>query len=159
MNESSKGMNKAIIGLIVVVLLVAAASAVLVISANVERDEIGTASNETAKTSAVNDTQTQNNQYTDGDYSARGSYLTPGGNESIDLMLTLQNGVVTDTNITQNAETQEAKEFQERFASGYKEQVVGKSIDEISLDRVAGSSLTPIGFNSALADIKDDARA
>jgi hypothetical protein len=37
--------------------------------------------------------------------------------------------------------------------------VVGKSVDEVSLSRVAGSSLTSLGFNNALTQIKEDAKA
>jgi hypothetical protein len=36
--------------------------------------------------------------------------------------------------------------------------VVGKRIDEVKLDRIAGSSGTPHGFNAALERIKEQAR-
>ncbi|KXK09170.1 MAG: hypothetical protein UZ21_OP11001000228 [Microgenomates bacterium OLB22] len=45
------------------------------------------------------------------------------------------------------------------FAEGYKTQVVGKSIDELKLDVVNGSSLTPKGFEDALQKIKTEAAA
>ncbi|WP_447589312.1 hypothetical protein [Microbacterium lacticum] len=38
-------------------------------------------------------------------------------------------------------------------------EVVGKDIDDVSVSRVAGSSLTSGGFNDALETIKADARA
>ena len=37
--------------------------------------------------------------------------------------------------------------------------IVGKDIDEVSLDKVAGSSLTSGGFNAAVESIKSDALA
>lgn len=164
MNESRAGTNKAIVGILVVVLLGIAATAVFVASNNTERDnsialpETTTATTNTSDESVQPSVDSQPASYKDGDYDAQGSYITPGGSESIDLSVTLVDGVVTSATITQNAITGEAKEFQSRFASGFGDEVKGKNIDEINLSRVAGSSLTPIGFNSALEDIKNEAR-
>jgi hypothetical protein len=36
--------------------------------------------------------------------------------------------------------------------------VVGKNIDEVNLGKVSGSSLTPIGFNNAIEDIRSQAK-
>jgi hypothetical protein len=41
----------------------------------------------------------------------------------------------------------------------YKQYVVGKKIDEVQLTKVSGSSLTPQGFNDALAKIKAEAKS
>ena len=165
MNKSPKGTNTALIEIIVVVLLGIAATSVLIASNNVERNdsinpkditkEVPTTNTVVDEKSIINEAS----NLVDGSYNARGSYLTPGGSESIDVMITLVNGKVTEASLTQNAITGESKEFQSRFASGYKAEVVGKNVDEINLSRVAGSSLTPVGFNSAIEDIKDEARA
>ncbi len=47
--------------------------------------------------------------------------------------------------------------FQGQFIDGIDDEVVGKSLDEISVDRVAGSSLTSGGFNQAVESIKEQA--
>ncbi|MHD0330680.1 hypothetical protein ACY18M_17150, partial [Proteus mirabilis] len=59
----------------------------------------------------------------------------------------------------QQGQRGESREYQAKFASGFKTLVVGKKIDEVSLSRVAGSSLTSGGFNAALADIESQAKA
>ncbi|MBI3889860.1 hypothetical protein HY312_04825, partial [Candidatus Saccharibacteria bacterium] len=84
---------------------------------------------------------------------------TPGGQESIEVKLTLAGGVITDAAVTQNASGGEAEEYQSKFVASYKSEVVGKKVNEVSLSRVAGSSLTPLGFNTALETIKSDAQA
>lgn len=48
--------------------------------------------------------------------------------------------------------------FQDLFAQNYKPLVIGKNIDEVQLGKVSGSSLTPMGFNDALAKIKTQAQ-
>lgn len=158
MQQSSTVNNKALIGIVIVVLLGIAATAVFIASINTERnDSIASAEMVTAGKSSSDANLTSD--FENGDYNAKGSYLTPGGTESIDVSVTLADSVVTSASIKQNAITGEAKEFQSRFASGFQAEVVGKNINEVNLSRVAGSSLTPIGFNSALEDIKDEARA
>lgn len=95
--------------------------------------------------------------YNDGSYSATGTYPTQGGRESISLTVIVAKNLIMDASVIQNGITPQAKEYQERFVSSYKELVIGKKIDEVSLSRVAGSSLTSIGFNKALEQIKSNA--
>lgn len=104
-------------------------------------------------------TQAVVSNYTDGTYTSVGSYVSPGGEEQVGLAIDLKDGIVTNAQLDRLAERPTSVFFQEQFDSGFKELVVGKSIDEISLDVVAGSSLTPIGFNDALQKIKDMARS
>ncbi|WP_192583685.1 hypothetical protein [Streptomyces albicerus] len=47
--------------------------------------------------------------------------------------------------------------LQKRFAAAVPRLVVSKDIDSVRLDRVAGNSGTPKGFNDALAQIKAEA--
>lgn len=98
-------------------------------------------------------------EYTDGSYEAEGKYSTPGGTDAIVLKVTLEKGIIVATELEQHPTSGNAKQFQSQFAGGYKELVVGKDIDEVRLSRVAGSSLTSNGFNSALEKIKEEARA
>lgn len=96
--------------------------------------------------------------YEDGSYTATGSYASPAGPESVAVTLTVENDVVTGVSVVKNATNATSKQFQELFASGISAQVVGKSLDEIGdYSSVNGSSLTPNGFDSALASIKADA--
>jgi uncharacterized protein with FMN-binding domain len=95
--------------------------------------------------------------YTDGTYTAEGSYQTPESVETIDVTITLADGVVTDVQVAGNPSKRESEEYQSRFIGGIEDEVVGRSIDEINVTRVAGSSLTSGGFNEALEQIKTEA--
>lgn len=99
--------------------------------------------------------------YKDGSYTASASYAIPedGKTESISVTLTLKDGVVTESVLTQNAADKTSKMYQSMFADEYKPMVVGKKIDEVKLDKVSGSSLTPMGFNQAVETIKTQAKA
>ncbi|WBU36778.1 FMN-binding protein [Homoserinibacter sp. YIM 151385] len=102
---------------------------------------------------------TGSGDYADGTYSAEGSYQSPGGTESIGVELTLESGVVTAVTVTPEATGGNAVQFQNQFASGIADEVVGKPIDELDVTRVAGSSLTSGGFDEAVEQIKADAAA
>ncbi len=97
--------------------------------------------------------------YKDGSYSAVGSYVSPGGEETIKVDLTLKDNVVTSVKTTAQATKPESKRWQQTFISGYESMVVGKKIEEVSLTKVSGSSLTPKGFMDALAKIETQAKA
>ena len=158
--DSSKSSNKAIIATVVVVLLVIAATAAIVLGNNKSStDSSTTVSDSPASTSTPSTSSSSTATLKDGTYSATGSYQTPGGVESIGVKITLTDGTITDASVTQEGKTGEAQEFQAAFASGFKSQVVGKKASEVSLTRVAGSSLTPNGFNNALDDIEKQSQA
>ncbi|MFJ6653013.1 hypothetical protein ACIQLJ_09495 [Microbacterium sp. NPDC091313] len=97
--------------------------------------------------------------YTDGTYSAEGSYTTPETTETIDVTVTLAGGTITDVEVTGDPQAPQSQQYQSRFIGGISGEVVGKSIDEISVSRVAGSSLTSGGFNEAIEKIKAEAAA
>ncbi len=165
MNQKKK-LNPAVAALIVIVLVGIVASAAIVINNANKSAETSPATNQTTQTN--NDTSgggtsgsgsTDTSTYKDGTYNATGSYVSPGGRESIGLTVTIKDGVITDTQLQKNATDRDAKEYQKLFADNYKTLVVGKSVDEVSLSRVAGSSLTSLGFNNALTQIKEDAKA
>ncbi len=96
--------------------------------------------------------------YADGQYSATGHYQSPAQQESVEVEVTLENGVVTDAVFTPKAVHETSKKMQGLFAEGFKEQVVGKPVDKIALTVVNGSSLTPKGFMDALEQIKKQAQ-
>ncbi len=98
-------------------------------------------------------------KYKDGTYSADGSYGTPGGTENINVSVTLSNGTITSTEVTNKANNDVSKNYQNRFSSAYKTQVIGKSLESVQLRAVSGSSLTPKGFMTALENIKTQAKS
>lgn len=93
-------------------------------------------------------------KYKDGTYSATGTYRTPENEEQITVSITLANDTVTAANATIDATNPDSKRYQAMFLAGYKQLVVGKSIDGLNLSQVSGSSLTSAGFNDALTQIK-----
>ena len=97
--------------------------------------------------------------YTDGEYSATGEYQSPAGPESIKVDVTLAGDVVTAVTVVGDATAGNAVRYQAQFAEGIAAEVVGVSIDELQVDKVAGSSLTSDGFNAAIEQIKADAVA
>lgn len=99
----------------------------------------------------------ENDTYTDGTYTASGSYSSPGGNESIEVTLVLERDTITSVELTPGATHPTSKQFQESFIEGIAELVVGVNIDEADVDFVSGSSLTSRGFNAALDEIKGQA--
>ncbi|MBM9465255.1 FMN-binding protein [Aeromicrobium sp. YIM 150415] len=102
----------------------------------------------------------ESGSFTPGDYEATGSYQTPGGTQSVDVDLTLEaDGTITDLDVEGNAEGGNSEQFQGKFESGIDAEVVGKKITELDVSKVSGSSLTSGGFNDAIAQITDDARA
>lgn len=97
--------------------------------------------------------------YADGSYTAQGSYATPESVETISVTVTLDDGVISAVEVQGDPQRPESEEYQGRFIGGISDEVVGRSIDEIQVSRVAGSSLTSGGFNEAIEQIKADAAA
>lgn len=159
--EQKPKIHPAVAALIVIVLVGIVASVVIIVNTNNKSNTTDT----TGFVTDSNDTQnaatdsTDVSEYKDGTYSATGTYLSPGGRESVELTVTIKDGVITDTSLKADAASRESEEHQELFIDNYKTLVVGKSINGLSLSRVAGSSLTSNGFNDALDEIRDDARA
>ncbi len=99
------------------------------------------------------------NKYNNGTYTATGSYSSPGGQEALTLSLTLNNNVVVDSTVTTGANDSTSTSYQNLFIASYKDLIIGKSINNIKLSTVAGSSLTSQGFNDALSQIEQQAKA
>lgn len=112
----------------------------------IENDGVNNATNENAST-----------QYKNGTYEASGTYTSPGGTESIDVSLVLEGDVITSATVTPKATRPNSVKYQGLFKENFESEVVGKNIDEVNLDKVGGSSLTPKGFMDALEEIKSQA--
>ncbi len=96
-------------------------------------------------------------EYNDGTYTAEGAYQTPETVEEISVTLTLEDGVVTEVAVTGDPQARETEQYQGEFIDGIAEEVVGVAVDDLDVSRVAGSSLTSGGFNSAVDEIKSQA--
>ncbi len=124
---------------------------------------VGCANTAPADTEPVTKTPTPSSaadtaqKYEDGTYAATGNYISPAGAESVDVTVTLDDGVITDATFHGNATHPTSMKKQADFATGFEAQVVGKSIDDVSLGVVNGSSLAPKGFMDALVKIKAEA--
>jgi uncharacterized protein with FMN-binding domain len=118
-----------------------------------------TADTETDSSSSTSSGGESSGSYSDGTYTASGSYVTPESVETIEVSLTLEGGAVTDVEVTGDPQARESQDYQSRFIGGISDEVVGVNIDDLAVDRVAGSSLTSGGFNEAVEAIKDEAAA
>lgn len=92
--------------------------------------------------------------YRDGTYRVIGHYETPGGSETLGVTVTLAAGLVTDAAVTVEATSPTARQFQDQFSSRYAPEVVARSLSSVKVSRVAGASLTSVGFNRAIAQIR-----
>jgi len=97
------------------------------------------------------------NAFRDGEYSATGWYGSLPSHH--DVTITLQDDIVTDVEITTPAEDETSLGYQQRFADALPGAVVGQSLDDIVVDKLAGSSGCSEGFMDALEQIKDAAAA
>ncbi|WP_229054411.1 FMN-binding protein [Aeromicrobium sp. Leaf350] len=114
-------------------------------------------SDETTEDASSTETATT---YTVGDYSAEGSYQTPGGTQSVEVELSLEaDGTITAVTVTPQADGGNSEQFQTKFAGGIADEVVGTKIDDLDVSKVSGSSLTSGGFNAAVDEIKAEAAA
>jgi uncharacterized protein with FMN-binding domain len=116
-------------------------------------------SDATGSTGSTGSAGSTGGTYTDGTYTAEGTYQTPEGPETITVQLTIASDAVTAVEVTGEPTRRESKQYQSQFIGGISDAVVGKSLDEVKVDRVAGSSLTSGGFNAAVEEIRTDAAA
>ncbi len=83
------------------------------------------------------------------------AYKTPAGNEEVKVTATIDGeGIVKKVELAFVTNAPKSKTYQGLFAEGIAEQVVGKSIKDIKVGVVNGSSLTANGFNNAIDQIE-----
>jgi uncharacterized protein with FMN-binding domain len=93
--------------------------------------------------------------YRDGRYKATGWYGSAPSHH--DVTLTITNDTITDVEITTPAENETSLGYQQRFAEALPRAVIGRPIDELNVDRLAGSSGSSQGFMDALNKIRTQA--
>ena len=113
----------------------------------------------TPAASSVSSTNASASNYKDGTYTASSNYFVPPGEESIKVTLTVQSGIVTNSQIVNSENDRESAAYQEEFTSEYKSSVVGKKLSDIQLSYIAGASDTTQGFDDALSQIRNQAQA
>lgn len=94
-------------------------------------------------------------KYADGTYYATGQYGSLPSR--IGVSVTLVDDVITAVTVTPHATDPTSLDYQRRVAQAVPALVVGRTIDEVKLSKVAGSSGTPDGFNAAIQRIKAEA--
>jgi uncharacterized protein with FMN-binding domain len=115
---------------------------------------------EATDSSSPSTTTTANtSNYKDGTYTATSNYYVPHGNESIQVSVTLKDGVVTNSSVENSEGDHDSARYQEDFAAAYKSYVVGKKISGLQLNIISGASDTTEGFNDALSQIVSKAQA
>lgn len=145
------------------VAIVGGATAALVACGGSNSADVDTKSAATTSEVAVAKAGTSaGSAYRDGQFTAVGTYTTPGGKEEeIGVTLTLANSVITsfevDTSMTEGL----PQVFQDNVKKALISEnlVAGKDIDELVISTISGSSLSPWGFNDAVDQIKEQAKA
>lgn len=96
--------------------------------------------------------------YRDGRYAATGRYLTPGGDESIQVTVQVRDGIVTAAEAATEARSPTARQFQDQFRAHIADRVVARPLSSLEVSAVAGASLTSTGFDDALTRIRSQAQ-
>ncbi|MFZ2025949.1 MAG: FMN-binding protein [Microgenomates group bacterium] len=82
------------------------------------------------------------------------SYYVKRRAESMTVQIYLEGQIVKDLQLNQVASNGESQQYQDAFAAEIKTLVVGKNINELQIDRIAGASYTSNAFMEALTKIK-----
>lgn len=93
--------------------------------------------------------------YQDGTYTAAVNYEIPYGYvEPMEVTLQLEDNVIADVSASFEVINPVSEGYQQAFLEYVPREVVGKKIDNVSLSRMVGSSLTNRAFDAALVEIK-----
>lgn len=96
--------------------------------------------------------------YMNGIYTVLQKYTVEGKQDSITVQLTIQNDYASDLTDTYTYSSTKSKSYQDSFESKIRSLIVGKAINNISVSRVGGASVTTDAFNQAFSQIKNNAR-
>lgn len=159
--QNSGGMGKMVMPTVIIALVVFAAIGFYLYQSSSSTKEVIQARPGTMmeQTHSVPSAMQAHMAYKNGAYSVVGNYVSPGGPRELNVTITLADGVISDAVVEGTATDATSKRFQGEFVSGFQPMVVGKNIDEVNLTKVAGSSLSPKGFNDALEKVKTEAQS
>lgn len=107
----------------------------------------------TTETPVVNTVVTD---YKDGTYTSHISYRTPDGTYAMDVTMTIDNDIVTNTTVAFDDKASKDG-YTKKFNTSYQSYVNSQDLDTISPSRIAGASLTTDAFKKAIAEIKTKA--
>lgn len=157
------GKNNKFIGLIIIVVIAVVIGGLTLTKNNKDENSQNTntvtTTTESSTSNSVNPKSSSTGTFKDGTYTSNGQYESPGGDESIDVTITIKDGKIESSSVATQAASRESMEYQDDFESNYKKQVVGKDISTLKIGKVAGSSLTSQGFNDALDKIRNQAKS
>lgn len=135
----------------------AAASTVIGFAAGCTADRDAAAPSSTASTAPRPTGPADASAYRDGDYEATGEY---GGLPShLDVAVTVEDGTITDVEVTPTATNETSLGYQQDFADAVPDVVIGKALADVSVGKLAGSSSCGDGFNDAITQIREQAAA
>lgn len=103
---------------------------------------------------ATTATGTTTSKVLNGTFRFTDKYMTPGGEEPMDVTVTIANGVITAVEAKNVATLPKSVPFQDKFIAGIAGVVVGKNIKDVEITNVNGSSLTAQAFNKALNNLE-----
>ncbi len=98
-----------------------------------------------------------NTTYSDGNYQSDASYRAPHGSNSINIDITIKNDQIVALQTDNNYTDHESEHYIERFEAAIEDEVLNIDIEDISLSRVGGASLTTSAFKQALSTALDEA--
>lgn len=94
--------------------------------------------------------------YADGEYTSSQTYGVVDDlveQDSIDVTVTLADGIVTDVEVVGHPFAERSKEYMQDFVNEVAGEVVGRSVEEAHVIALAGASKTSEAFNEAMDDI------
>ncbi|MCI6531530.1 MAG: FMN-binding protein [Bifidobacterium animalis] len=94
--------------------------------------------------------------FADGEYAAIGQY-GPVGEDTIDVYVGVKGGTVESVRVEGHPFTSISRGHQEAFAKSIPNEVVGKPLAGLKVDKVAGASWTSDAFNAALDEVRRQA--
>ncbi len=104
------------------------------------------------------DASMNTSSYKNGQYTKLVSYMSSDGQEQITVSLLLNNGTITSSSISPNANNPTSAAYISKFVNAYQPLVVGQKISGLKLSTVAGASHTTTAFNDAITQIQAQAQ-
>jgi len=163
---NQKNSTPLLFGIILAAILVGASVILLnqtpVSKQNLANSSQNSSSQNSSNLSLSSTSSVQKTAYRDGKYEASGKYSVPGNVDTLDVKVSVTNGIISEVTTSQTSSERESVRYLKSFAAGISKIVVGKNIDEISNKDVVvvnGASLTGKGFIEALENIKKQAKS